>query len=551
MKTKHLIAISTLLFIAVCVRSIPLSFSSLPYNIDSFPLVKISEEMIATGHWVIDSQTPHLINYNSKMPVFSLILSTFALIFGKAPMEIVQIILPIIASTSVIIIYMITFKITKNYLASFAAGLFLALNGFFVYLTTAIMKEGAALILLPIILLLYSERDDFKKRILCSLLLLLIPLVHHLTAIVAFIMITLLAISSNFIALKSNNLKIKKVALDVLLGPMLFLFTYAYYKNVKLAYFEITTVNDIVLFLSVFFIGSLSCILLCKPASSKPWFFIRSKHMGWKFLDEKILIAIGAILLLILNNRMMVFGGTIRTSSLFLYSAVPYIILALIGVVGFNMIRHARTSFRPFIISMILGPLILIVFAFLRGLDAFTFTLAYRSYNYVEFGLAICVGISFGLIIGHILKVKGRSGVVITMIFAVICLCTTPLAYNSEALYGVQDTTYDYEYKTMEWLSDTNVSQIGTDQRLSDIINPYFNIGCDRTLPWKIKYGRDLKNSDFLLLKEAWVTTGAQMFPCERVKISEENFNNILKNNDVVYASGSTGEQIYVIKVNK
>jgi phage antirepressor YoqD-like protein len=41
------------------------------------------------------------------------------------------------------------------------------------------------------------------------------------------------------------------------------------------------------------------------------------------------------------------------------------------------------------------------------------------------------------------------------------------------------------------------------------------------------------------------------MFPCERVKISEENFNNILKNNDVVYASGSTGEQIYVIKVNK
>jgi 4-amino-4-deoxy-L-arabinose transferase-like glycosyltransferase len=236
MRHRDLLAISSLYFLAFAVRLIPFTISVLPYNIDAYPLIRISDDIIASGHWGIGGED--LIFYNSKMPAFSMILSAFSMFFGIEPFALVSILVPIITSTSVIAIYMLTMKITKSRVASYIAGLFFALSGFYLYLTTAIMKETIGLTLLPIIFYLFIERDDPRKRILAAVLLVLIPFIHHLTALIVFTVIGFMVITDNYQAWKSKILKMKNVFLDFFLGPFLFIFTYSYYNQVRMEQFE-------------------------------------------------------------------------------------------------------------------------------------------------------------------------------------------------------------------------------------------------------------------------------------------------------------------------
>ncbi|MBU4032082.1 MAG: hypothetical protein KKD98_04700, partial [Candidatus Thermoplasmatota archaeon] len=71
MKSKYPVLIITLLFlIAFCARLVPLQFSDLPYNIDGFPLARISEIIISDGALPDPGNYGGLLAYNMKLPVF-------------------------------------------------------------------------------------------------------------------------------------------------------------------------------------------------------------------------------------------------------------------------------------------------------------------------------------------------------------------------------------------------------------------------------------------------------------------------------------------------
>ena len=68
---RVLAAAAGLYVLALLVRLVPLFLSTLPYNIDGFPLARIAEGIQQTGRWRLDEADPN--SYNLKMPAYSMV----------------------------------------------------------------------------------------------------------------------------------------------------------------------------------------------------------------------------------------------------------------------------------------------------------------------------------------------------------------------------------------------------------------------------------------------------------------------------------------------
>ncbi len=550
--SKHMLPLLALFVIGLNVRLIPLTFSNLSYNIDGFPLVRLTQDIIDNGHWTMSypEGTSNALIYNSKMPIFSLIMAEFSLMLGITPMEVMPFALAIIASTAIITTYMLAYLITKNRVIAFFAGLALALNGLYVYFGCAIMKETIGLVLLPIILYLFAHREDPRKRVLAALLLLMLPLIHHLTTWIAFTMITLLAVTSNSVKWHKGTFHLRELILDFVLGPMLFVFAVIYYNQVDMVFFKrISNTNDIMLFLSVLLVGTLFGMSYSKP---------RKKHIKTPIFSKLILIPIAGILALVLNHYKRLFTGAMQTNTIFLVYFIPYVVFAMIGFIGVNIVGTRKNRYRPLVASIFLGTLTVMIFAVLKGLDAFTYNLVYRSYDFMDVGLAICIGVGVGYLINSIVrnrylgKIKFISTwqfkAIMGIFFIILCLLTLPLAYNNERFHNVQDVTHEYEFEAMIWLDENvDAGTVNTNQRIADILNPYFDTECDSLLPWKLRDREKIDSGSVLFMEDKWTSKGAQMYPMEPTIISNRTFQDILNSNNLIYSGGSGENKVYII----
>jgi hypothetical protein len=294
---------------------------------------------------------------------------------------------------------------------------------------------------------------------------------------------------------------------------------------------------------------------------SIPLFLAKSKRKPWlRIFDEKILIIIIPLGLLIANHYVKIFAGTLNTSTELLQMIIPYLALMFVGFIGFNLIRNTESRYRGPIVSIFLGAITVMSFGFLRGLDPFSFDLIYRSYDYIDIGLAVCIGVGFVYIMKSSWEKtksgggkKGRKAstakkAAIAIIAFILISSTVPLAYSGETLWGIRNTTEEREYNALVFIDQIEGDiSVGTDQRLEDIAKPHFGFDANMTFPWGFRQARSL-GYDYLLVEDEWKSIGAQMYPFENVKISEEDFDAVLDSTDLVYSGGSD-RVVYVLKV--
>src|SRR5216117_4521746 len=84
------------------------------------------------------------------------------------------------------------------------------------------------------------------------------------------------------------------------------------------------------------------------------------------------------------------------------------------------------------------ADLALIVFGFLRGLDPGGFLLVYRAFDFLDYALAVLIGVAFVAAwrgIGRSRAARAGLGVA----FLAALLLTTPMAWNTPAVFGVQN----------------------------------------------------------------------------------------------------------------
>ncbi|MFQ6128625.1 MAG: hypothetical protein ACE5QW_06965 [Thermoplasmata archaeon] len=542
---KHLLPILFIFFTALTIRLVPLLFSPLPYNIDGFPQARISEEIIDTGRWFSAGSIEEL-EYNKKLPILPLYFAISSLLAGEEPLYFMQIAMVLLTSLSAVFVYILAFKITKSRVASIFAGLFMALCGTYVFLTASIMKQNIGLVLLPIVLYLYHERRNPAKRALAAFILLFVGLAHHLATLIAFAIITYMMAAQNIANMRRGEWRWKSFLPDVFLGPALLLAVVAYYLVVQMPFFmDAMEVNTIFLFMSVYFLVALLAVHLSSSSTIKPWFLTTKRSLP-RYIDQKALFILGAAFLLVLNHFTNIFTGTIRTKGDFLILLIPYLVLVFISLSGFNVMRRSKTRFRPLIAAGFMGPIAVMLFSFLWGLNPASFVLLYRSYDYMNIAYAVSIGIAFAFALKRF-KSPAKRVVLATSFFTLILL-TTPLAYGSEDFFDVQNTTYLAEFQAMGHMDALNVSNVGSDQRLHDTFVFYFGeVEGDGHLPIRLATGGDISSYDYLFIESKWTTKGAQEHPLPSVIIESDIFDRTVTEANLIYNSGAGETEIFLL----
>jgi hypothetical protein len=352
----------------------------------------------------------------------------------------------------------------------------------------------------------------------------------------------------------------KDFLVDAITGPGILMLAIVYYKSVNLEIAaEVLNANDAMLLASVAIIMAVMARLLSMTAQTKPWFFIGkggSKDVTpWHIFDEKVLVLVLGIGTLYLNSRIHVFTGAQMTSDALFRLMFPYLMLAVIALIGFNVLRYSKFLKRHLIVALFLAPLCLMLFSALRGLDLFGFMIAYRSYNFIDIPMAITAGVGLAYIMGKLAGLAKENKffkpfpAFAMALFVMFCCMSLPLAYNSQEAFDVQETTLNYEFVAMEWAAEHNVSNVVTDQRFGDIIDPYFDVQADNTGPWILK-SSSLAAGDVLFASNIWTREGAQMYPFGRVDLDEKRMAELMDGWDVCYVGGPRGREMIIAIVH-
>lgn len=541
-RTAKLAAIVAL--VALVARLLPLAYSPLPYNIDGFSLVGIAERAQATGHLVpAGPGDPNLPNY--KVPIFAALLTTLSDVTGVPALSLVQWVIPLITLPAVLGTFALVRRATKSDAAAAFAGLYLALEGPFVFSTATAIKSSIAFALLPLIVLLYWRRADPRNRGLAAFLLVTIPFVHHGASLITFTFVTLLLFWDLVEWWRQGTLTGRRVALELTLGPALFAPGLIHYHLTDLQYLRaVDDLRQILLFLSVLFLAALVQLVMSSPAKLGPWFLGRGRR---RVLDEKLLVPAAGIAILLANQTASVFAGTIRTKPALLEAAIPYLAVILVCLVGFNLVRHAAVPYRPLVMALILAPFTIILFAFLRGLDPLSLLLVYRSYVFLAYGFALCAGVATAYAMRRLGTPSRRAAVAVA--FALLLTATLPLGYRSADLYDVENATTGFEFRAMAYAHGVGPAHLGSDQRLSDTMSWYFLQPGDGGFPRVLASGEDVGRYDYVLVLSRWTDRGAQQHPLPNLVLDPDAVAAFEATNDVIYAIASPLGSAVLVRV--
>ena len=90
---RDVLIMSALFLFSLSISLIPLQSSSLPFNMDGYPQVKLAENIMDNDYAFKDDAD--LIEYNAKMPVLPFLLAVFSTLTGISPIHAAQLLVPL------------------------------------------------------------------------------------------------------------------------------------------------------------------------------------------------------------------------------------------------------------------------------------------------------------------------------------------------------------------------------------------------------------------------------------------------------------------------
>ena len=524
---------------ALALRLVPLTFSPLPYNIDGFPLARIASQIAATGSWRINPADPNA--YNQLMPVYGLVWSAVSQMGGVDPLAFLQTLMPVLLATAVFPAYLLGVKATGRPVAGFAAGLFIASFGSFLSVTSMGMKESVALVLLPTVVLLFAERRDPRKRGLAFLLLLLLPFLHQLSDFLILGMVASLVVLAHARAVQRGRFSARALLLDVATGPGPAVLAYAYYAAVNMPDLSAVTAPDaLALFLAVTVLLSALLVRMTRPRTPLP-----GRRLV-RPVGPILIVPAAAFAALLLNARIDLFAGVLPTQPALEPVLVAVVALVALAFPGYQLLRRTASPLADVVVAMGIAPVALVLFAFLRGLDGLSQVLVYRSFDFLDYGLAVAVGVGLAFAWTRLRAHQGAR-LALAAGLLVVLLATTPIAWNPQAVFGVDEVTTPSEFQAMAVLSTLHPSGVATDQRLADTAHSWFGYATNASLPYLLRENATPKGDDYALVLERWTTIGAQVHPAPNVVVPAATLGAFLAANRIVYAAGPSGDRVYVV----
>jgi len=520
---------------------VPLTFSPLPFGIDGFALGRISSDIAARGGWRIEPAD--LNSYNQKLPGFSLLWSAVASVGGVSTLAHVQLIMPLLASLAVIPAYLFGVKATGRRAGGLVAGLFIVFFGSFLLLTSTPSKESIGLLIFPVAVLLFHERRDLRKRALSVMLLLFLAFLHPLTTLLTLGMTSALVVLAQRRAIARGRFSLQSFALDVATGPALATPAWAYYSAVDLPFLaDLLAADALVLFLGIVILLTALVAPMARPARLR---------IGQRFVSpgaRGILVPAVGVLVVLGNARNGLFAGAVGTQPGLLQMLPAIAVLAAFAVTGYQLVRRTTNRTNDLVVSMLVAPVALILFGLLRGLDPESLLIVYRSVDFLDYAFAILIGVAFVAAWRWLGPWRPAKAVLLAGFLAAL-LATTPMAWNTPAVFGVENVTTPQEFRALALLGSFGARNVTTDQRLASVGAMWFGYSADSSLPLKLRDNESLGGFQYALVMERWTTVGAQVHPAPNIVISPVVIQYLLAGNRVVYTAGPSGDRIFIVQL--
>ncbi len=500
-----------LYFLSVVVRIYPVFVTSTPYNYDSLLEARYAQHIAATHSL---GAPPHVAYNNHHTPVtpfLNAFLGAISQLTGVSVMSFLPYIFPFVVSMGIFGWFLLAKRVTgKDEIAAFVAVLF-AVSGTYVLMTTLIWKQALGFALMPFALYTYKKRNAISLFILA-----LMPLVHHYVALILYLIITYEIIYSVYqnheehrTLEKENTLWI--VAIFILWGYLAAYYTLRNFNRLN----ELAPSGSMWLFLSLTVAVSLISIRI-----------LRTRYRGIKMKHFIMVSAIPAAIY-IAYFFVPVFPNTPQFNRYTFMFTFAYILVLPLTIFGLVIMALTRYDLKKLYMATIAGPVHMILFFFLEGLDLISYVSISRSFDFLDFAW-------FTAMATAIYTRKHR----ITIYAAVLLLIstTTPMTYYSMEAFGVNSFVYADEVHTAQWLHQymPNIS-VDSDERIGHIIYNSYDIPSGYMLPYELEHGIK-PGSRYWVVSESW-NDGAQMRPMPPIKV---NVNKILENNSVIFSTGRT-----------
>jgi hypothetical protein len=514
---------------AFSVRSLSFQWSPLPYNIDGLSEFRVSQSILETGHLDFPAETSFTDTYVADLPVLGLFIAFFSSALGVDPLTNSQLVTALLGAAAVSIVFLIFQSHWRTKRGAIASALVLALAGTFVFSAGCTWKETMGFVLLALVLYSFPLRNALPYRLLMTSSLLLFIVTHHHVTVVGYMILTFAVILEAAGRGKGYHLTRGDIV-DGVTVVSAWVLAVLYYAYIDLPYLDfLSPRTDLYLFVAV-----AALVLMLGIRMSR-------RERPLTRLPLGLAVPVIGAALMVVNFVHPIFTGIPGPAAAIAVPFIAYLILVAPGWEGAKLALVKKGATKNLLVAMVLGPLSLIAFAFVRSNDATSQLIIYRSFDFAIIPFALLVGIGFAVLV----KGRGRAiGAMAGASLIVILTATLPVAYSSQTLFGVENQTYWYEYDAVKWFSEHGVTSYTSDQRLGETGWRLFDLDYGRGLAYDLREGIALNQSSFYVLEDSWSTEGAQEFPFGVVVVNSTTIHDTLNASCVFYVGGSGAERI-------
>lgn len=474
MKKSHILI---LILVASAVRLAPTLWTGMPFSTDAWPLISNAETLV--GQTPIALSGDAFGGYNNFWPASQIFGVLLAQVTSLSVMDSMTYGVPLAGSISVIIFYVIAWRIASSEKIAFLSALILTVALPLAHFTAGVTKETFALPLYLLLVLLFLHKGDRWRTVaLFSLVSAAVVTAHHFTSLMV---IAILSVGAGVLLMRRfwNRLSSPRVppALVVLLASSFALYYLGFAEG---AAFALPPLSE---WISA---GGYQAIALFTVA------YLTLKSSEDQEGSRKIkLIGVGCVVLAfgVLSTQIRLVGGAPTLPLHYLLYGIPFFLAAPLAILGFRKLRGSKN--RAFALAWLASVLAVLSYAALSG-SGLGWVLGTRTLNFLLPPLAIFLGA--GLL--WVYRSKVGASRTVAVLLATFIITSSVFTYyaavvKEEKHMGYQALCTQGEFEAGDWISERFEGSIAGDMKSRYLLGEYYGMDVNVVRGYSYLSGRD------------------------------------------------------------
>ncbi|WP_458208914.1 sodium/phosphate symporter [Haladaptatus sp. NG-SE-30] len=521
--------------VAVAMRTIPLYWSYLPFNLDGFQFAAPARYALQHGH--LPSAEPY---FQPDKYSFSALLTIVSQVTGVSPLRIAQPLIAVIGAVPCLVAVILVrrigmqrrWQVSQTRLTAAVAGLVLAVEGIYLGRSAAVTSEGAGIVFVAVLAVVFYRAlrtGRFSWMLLSFVFVFLLPLTHVLATIEGALVVTAL------LSLSVRRFQVRDLRFGGLLVGMFWLYLVGYYSILGMGEMGRLTAAP-----GLFVAWLVVLVVLSMWVPTTRTRLQRGLPLGLLIVGCAVFVA---------NFFVPVFPGTAATPSLVLLLTAPVALSSIIASWGLPYVTTIDTD-GEVVVALLFGPLALIGFALTGGLTVAYQDIVARGQIFLHLAAVVLAALAV-VAVGNRSVTGSRfiGGLRATLIpFLVLsAVVSTPLAFLGLHATPAQPVTTPDEFEATTFATTHVPEAWSSDGHISRIASYYYptrtNASYRPVYQWL--YGNEQPPRCLVVSQSSWTTVGAQLFPAAPTQLKDERYTMWLLSRQVVYTTSSSDSIVF------